>query len=229
MITAHNSSYQTGEDGGELEPQRDPVVRAALRAIAEAKARGSEIVTPDHLLLGLLHEAGRYGFAIIGNLAIDVEEARQMVPPSAAPAREPKPAYSAETQRIFELAAREAREAGHGRVGLEELLLAYSGAGDGLFAGLAQLHGYSTRRWRAEIARGLGPTPDGAQRPAADGGTELLTTEEAARFLGVHYQTIRNYVRAEKLPAYRLAGERALRFRRADLLALLEPVRPADA
>jgi len=51
----------------------------------------------------------------------------------------------------------------------------------------------------------------------------LLSPDEAADLLGVHTQTVRGYIRDGKLKAHRVAGERAIRIRRKDLLALLEP------
>ncbi len=55
---------------------------------------------------------------------------------------------------------------------------------------------------------------------------EYLTPEEAAEALGVHVQTLRAYIRSGKLPALRLAGERSLRIRHADLEKVLEPLVP---
>ena len=49
---------------------------------------------------------------------------------------------------------------------------------------------------------------------------------QAAEALGVHVQTLRAYVRSGRLPALRLAGERAIRIRRSDLEKVLEPVQP---
>ena len=46
---------------------------------------------------------------------------------------------------------------------------------------------------------------------------------EATEYLGVTDRTLRRYVAEGKLPAYRL-GKRLLRFRQADLDALLRPV-----
>ncbi|MDE3197619.1 MAG: helix-turn-helix domain-containing protein [Acidobacteriota bacterium] len=40
----------------------------------------------------------------------------------------------------------------------------------------------------------------------------------------LHVQTLRAYIRSGKLPASRIAGERALRIRRADLGKVLEPL-----
>ena len=49
----------------------------------------------------------------------------------------------------------------------------------------------------------------------------------AAEALSIHVQTLRAYVRSGKLPALRLAGERAIRIRRQDLETVLEPLIPS--
>jgi len=55
-----------------------------------------------------------------------------------------------------------------------------------------------------------------------------LTAKEACVFLQVSDSTLRRYVKIGKLPAGRLAGIRSLRFRRSDLLALLEQVQAGN-
>jgi excisionase family DNA binding protein len=50
-----------------------------------------------------------------------------------------------------------------------------------------------------------------------------LTQDEAANYLGVTDRTLRRYVASGELPAYRL-GSRLLRFKQADLDALLHLV-----
>ncbi|MDH7570494.1 MAG: helix-turn-helix domain-containing protein [Armatimonadota bacterium] len=57
----------------------------------------------------------------------------------------------------------------------------------------------------------------------ADRDQEILTAKQAKEFLQISDSTLRRYIRRGKLKAYRLAGERNLRFRRADLVALLVP------
>jgi excisionase family DNA binding protein len=52
----------------------------------------------------------------------------------------------------------------------------------------------------------------------------LYTPEEVAEYLGVHVQTVRIWIRSGRLPARKLAGQRALRIRESDLEAVLEPV-----
>ena len=57
---------------------------------------------------------------------------------------------------------------------------------------------------------------------APDSEAALLSPEDGARLLGLHIQTVRGYIRNGRLPAFRIAGERAIRIRRDDLIALLQ-------
>jgi excisionase family DNA binding protein len=77
----------------------------------------------------------------------------------------------------------------------------------------------------------LGVTPDEVRAfvpEAAGAAGRLYSPEDAAEYLGVHVKTVRNWIRSGRLPASRLAGQRVLRIRAADLNRLLEPVSPAD-
>lgn len=65
--------------------------------------------------------------------------------------------------------------------------------------------------------------------PPVTSATASTSVDDAGAILAVHPRTVRRYVRTGKLPAYRLAGERVVRIRRADLMALLEPVHPEEA
>ncbi len=58
---------------------------------------------------------------------------------------------------------------------------------------------------------------------SSDPETDLLTKAEAAKLLKVSPVTISRWLKQGRLPAYRL-GPRAIRIRRADLDALLDPV-----
>lgn len=53
-----------------------------------------------------------------------------------------------------------------------------------------------------------------------------LTVEQAAEHLSLSVRTIRQYRATGKLPAYKVAGERALRFRVEDVDALMELAEP---
>lgn len=214
------------------------VERAARRAIARAKRRGSTEVTADDLLVGALEEVSRFGVAWIGDWAVDVAALDGATETSGTAAPEgagSAPAYGADAVGIFERAAAIAREDGSASLGLVHLLVAFAGEECGVMTELRRRHGLSAADWRAALARGrvgLSPRLAGVLDPKGDGGRggagskpDILSVEDAASYLGVHAQTVRNYIRGGKLPAYRLAGERYIRVLRKDLLALLERVR----
>lgn len=52
----------------------------------------------------------------------------------------------------------------------------------------------------------------------------LLTIRETAALLALSTRTIHRYIAEGKLKAYRVAGEKAIRIKRQDVEALLEPV-----
>lgn len=211
------------------------VERAARRAIARAKGRGDEEVTPDDLLVGALAEVSRFGIAWIGEWALEVRALEDgSAGATAEVPDEPPPAavYSPATVELLERAAAVAREDGSSGIGLVHLLVAFTEVECGLLAELGERYGFSESEWRAALARGaVGALPHFTAE-GGDGGTparpDILGVDEAAELLDVHSQTVRNYIRSGKLPAYRLAGERYIRILRRDLLALLERV-PTDA
>ena len=69
-----------------------------------------------------------------------------------------------------------------------------------------------------------------AGKPGSSGSTgRLLSTEEAAEYYGVHVQTVRSWIRAGKLPASKLAGQKSIRIRESDLDRVLEPMSAPSA
>ncbi|MDP2481204.1 MAG: helix-turn-helix domain-containing protein [Candidatus Palauibacterales bacterium] len=211
---------------------------AARRAIGRAKRRGDAEVTADDLLVGALAEISRFDVAWIGDRAVDLRALclPEEEPSEAADAAPDAvlPAYGPGAVELFERAAHLAREDGAGSTGLVHLLAAVADVPSPLRDRLFSDLGLSDAEWRAELARGVVGAPPrlaggskgaSATTVGAPGGPDILGVEDAAHYLGVHPQTVRNYIRSGKLPAYRLAGERFLRVLRKDLLALLERVR----
>lgn len=223
------------------------VERAAREAIARAKARGDGNVTPDDLLAGALAQVSRFGIAWIGPWPIDVRDLDDGAAGDGGDAAEADPeddggrdsaaAYTRSTVRVFERAAALAGEDGSASTGLVHLLAAFADEGCDLMAEIRERHGFSSQEWRATLARGAVGVPVRFRSNTADNGAggdgggapdpEILSVDDAAGYLDVHSQTVRNYIRGGKLPAYRLAGERYIRVLRKDLLALLERV-PTD-
>ena len=78
----------------------------------------------------------------------------------------------------------------------------------------------------------LGVSPEQVERYALTGETPgsglppepMYTPEEAAAYLKVHVETVRDWIRSGRLRAGRLAGQRALRIRARDLQSVWEPL-----
>jgi excisionase family DNA binding protein len=196
-------------------------------AIFAAKQRAAKEVEPDHILLGCLRAISRFGIASLGPWDLDLEVlgidwSRQPDGPR------PEVAFSQEVVELLDRAAQIAKSVGEPAVGVNHLLAAFANEESGLMGELKTAHGIGSASWRAAVAQlGFGQVPGGnANRSEVEPKRvrDYLTPEEAAEELGVHVQTMRAYIRSGRMPAFRLAGERAIRILRADLEKVLEPV-----
>jgi excisionase family DNA binding protein len=198
---------------------------AAQQAITLAKQRGAAEVSRDHLLLGCLYACSRFGVARLGPWTFDLEAlgVDWVGLPDKSGA---KVSYSNAVVEIFDRAARIARADGAG-IRLEHLLVAFANEESGLMGKLKRKLHIESSAWRAAAADRAPASPEVPAPHAGDTALrDYLTPEEAAEALNIHVQTLRAYVRTGKLPALRLAGERAIRIRRADLDKVLEPLMP---
>ena len=174
----------------------------------------------DHIFLAFLYLGSRFGKFTYGPITIDVAVVEDRVtslharPPGPLPSVQP-PGH-ASVGRFIRALGRE-RAAGGRRV-IDELhvLLALMRCNEGV---------------PAEVFGELGVTPEAVEAFSRDGAPahgsrRFLSPEEVATMLGVHVKTVRGWIRTGKLPASRLAGQRALRVRESDIDALLQPVDP---
>ena len=215
------------------------LLAGAAHAIERARSRGADRIEPDDLLAGLLLAVSRFGIVDFGPLAIDLEPLElQFDLPTPEPSV--KPAYSPEAAAVFDRAARIARGDGAGLLAPIHLLVALGDPSIPIFARIAHLYRLDSASWRRLLAgiepgpgrrRGVpgdagGNTPADRAASSAHGGKpraeDLLSPEEAAALLGLHIQTLRGYIRSGRLPAFRVAGQRAIRLNREDVLGLLE-------
>lgn len=221
----------------------EDLVSAAIRsAIKRAKARKGAEVTRDDILAGLLQTVARFDIVQIGELTIDLEELgedhAEAPEGGAGTPDKQKVAYSQNASAIFERAARIAKKDNSPKIGIVHLLVAFANEDNKLFARLKETCGFSGAKWRSALSTWQPASPGTTETGSkVSSGTksakelsdkEFFTPDEAAAFLDVHPQTIRGYIRTGKLAALRLAGERALRIQRNDLLALLEPYKPEE-
>ncbi len=207
---------------------------AASYAIQITRQRGLTEIGPDELLLGCLRALARFGIVEFGPWTFDLEVLGVdwlRAPPRTGDSI--KVAYSDATVVIFDRAAQIARIDGCSEIRIEHLLVAFTNEETALMCQLRLTYAVDSAAWRSAAA-GLPavtvvPDPEENKIAAPAGATaarEYLTPEEAAEALGIHVQTLRAYVRSGKLPALRVAGERSLRIRRADLDKVLEPLVP---
>lgn len=218
----------------------DPVSIAIRAAIKRAKRRRSPKVTTDDLLVGLFQVIARFDIVQIGPLTFDLEELGEApavaLKDDTGKTNKQKVAYSSDAVALFERAAHIARKDNSSKVELVHLLVAFAHVESGLMAQLKEKYGISGVEWRSALSKWQPVSLEKAEPSARIGAgdkaarefkeKQFFSPDEAAEFLGVHTQTIRGYIRTGKLPALRLAGERALRIQREDLLALLEPYEP---
>ncbi|MGA2268717.1 MAG: helix-turn-helix domain-containing protein [Bryobacteraceae bacterium] len=209
---------------------------AASFAMAHAKKAKRSEVGPDELLLGCLRTVSQFGMVRLGSWTFDLEELG--VDWLHYPERSAvKAAYSQAAVDLFARAARIAKADGAATIRVDHLLAAFAPASEGLMGDWKRTYGITSAGWRAAVAQLRSARLCSAQAakdasgPGNHGsvaGTvrDYLTPEEAAEALGIHVQTLRAYVRSGKLPALRLAGERAIRIRRRDLETVLEPLVP---
>lgn len=198
----------------------DYISVATKNAAAYARYRGDSEITPDDLLLGALQAVARLRVVRLGDITIDLCEYSPV--PERVHGTGNGPRYSPATARLFDEASAIARGDGEGRVRVVHLLAAFGDKECELMRDLAKRHSVEDVKWRAALAVWDQEQKEHQSRQKDAG--SLMSVDEASAALDVHPQTIRGYIKTGKLPAFRIAGERAIRVLASDLYGLLEPV-----
>lgn len=203
------------------------------RAEAAAQEAGTD-VTADHLVLGVLRAADRSGASVLSAVGIGETDVTRSAAP---PRRGTRSRWGAPLQPIIQAAAEEAHQLGGRLTRSAHVLLGIVASGQGVLPGLLAGRGITLDALRVRAREAIAAMPTApalsapVEAPQATSGASaraLFTVDQGAEFLGVHHQTLRGYIKSGKLPAYRLAGEKVLRIKRDDLMALLEPVAVGD-
>jgi DNA-binding transcriptional regulator YhcF (GntR family) len=161
-----------GQDSGYNFTDR---VRTVLQMARDEAARlRHEYVGTEHILLGLLHDRGGVGGAVLANLQVDFEvtrrEVEERVKPGEATTAAPHLPYTSRARKLLDLAISEARELNHNYVGTEHLLLGALREEKGIAAEVLTASGVTLEPARAEMLRLLA----GAAGPASPAQADAL-------------------------------------------------------
>jgi len=163
--------------------------------------------------LAFLQTASRFDVFSFGPISIYVPAVRAVIDEAMEEGR----SFGGDYTRFTVLAEEERQRARASELSELHILLAFMKLGEGL---------------PAQVFGELGVSPEAVEEFARQGGSRsaelerLYSPEEAAGYLNVHVETIREWIRTGRLRASRLAGRRALRIKASDLSAVLEPVEP---
>ncbi len=209
------SPQSTPADGNYLEEFQHDLTRLANAYSCDA--------TIDLAFLAFLRRTSRLGYFTAGPVTIDVRLIEDLVERTAVRTSDPPGhhPYGDDYVRFSRVLMDEVNRSGRKRLDDLHLLLAFMRAGEGLPARVFGELGISPEQMEQHLRGEVSTAPVREER--------LYSPEDAAAYLGVHVQTVRAWIRAGRLPARRLAGQRALRIRASDLETILEPVEPADA
>ena len=213
---------------GRGEPMYDEV-QAIFRAVEALAREAGTAVSADHLLLAVLRSGPTSGASVLRDLGIT--DGDVAAPVSSAPSRGRR-MWGADIQPIIQASGEEAWRLGSRLTRSAHLVLGLAASGQGSLPRLMAARGVTIEALRERVRQAVAAMPEPEPSPQAETagsatggiGQAFFTVDQAAAFLGIHHQTLRGYIKGGKLPAYRLAGEKVLRIKREDLMALLEPV-----
>jgi ATP-dependent Clp protease ATP-binding subunit ClpA len=185
-----------GTARGRLFRHFTPRARSATSAAQEhAKEHGHSYVGTEHLLLGMLDEAGNLALRVLEALDVEPEDVRAellaSLPPDGPDSLGGRPRFTPLTKKALEHAATEATAFGHNYIGCEHLLLGLVSVEDGLASQVLRRMGVELRTTRRTVtavlsgfASALGP--DRRATPSRAALAEILRRLEAieARLAG---------------------------------------------
>jgi excisionase family DNA binding protein len=181
---------------------------------------GRPVWSVDTEFLAFLESLEQFGFFRFGPVTIDVRAVETVCSKSVSSAppsvRRRRAAFGPDFVRFTNRLTKEVERSGRR---LDELhyLLTFMRTPEGLPARVFRKLGVSTE----EVER-FARNPTSVSH-AGTGPERLYTIGNVAAYYGVHAQTVRAWIRAGRLPAVRLAGQKVIRIRERDLEAVLAP------
>ncbi|CAN5299335.1 ATP-dependent protease ATP-binding subunit ClpC [soil metagenome] len=148
----------------------DRVRKVLAMAREEAIRLQHDYVGTEHILLGLIREGEGVAAAVLGNLAVDLEQVQQQVEEAVRRGKATialgELPYTSRANKVLEFAMAEARELNHSYVGTEHLLLGLLREEKGIAADVLGKLGVTLEDARRETRKLLGSDPAGSQEGA---------------------------------------------------------------
>jgi len=183
---------------------------------------GKPVWSVDLEFLAFLESLEQFGFFRFGPITIDVRAVEAMYSKDAAtrpsPARRSRAGFREDFVRFTNRLMKEVERSGRKRLDELHYLLAFMRTSEGLPARVFRKLGVSVEQVE-QFAR----NPVATVSRSAAGPERLYTIENVAAYYGVHTQTVRAWIRSGRLPAVRLAAQKAIRVRERDLESVLAP------
>ena len=203
--------------------------KVVFYAQEEALKWHDNFVSPEHLLLGMLHEDDNMASRILDRLGVRRETVRQTVEARLSPGEGGAGQdlqLNEAAKSVVDRAYNEARHLKHSYIGAEHLLLGLLGQKGSIaletLAELGVMHD--------AVIEQLQQMQDKQSAPPAEQPSEnLLSLDEAVKFLGTSKPTLYRLLGQDEIKGLKVG--RQWRFRKADLIAYMErsPVAVAAA
>jgi excisionase family DNA binding protein len=183
---------------------------------------GKPVWSVDLEFLAFLESLEQFGLFRFGPVTIDVRGVEAMYSKGTAkrpsPARRSSAGFGKDFVRFTNRLMKEVERSGRKRLDELHYLLTFMRTPEGLPARVFGKLAVSADEVEQFARNPLAAVP----RPEA-GPERLYTIEHVAAYYGVHAQTVRAWIRSGRLPAVRLAAQKAIRVRERDLESVLTP------
>ena len=135
-------------------------MRVLTWAQEEARSRGAQTMSNEHILLGLLRERGSIALLVLESLGIQPAQVKEEIEKSieTKPAVPSIDAVTRSAKRVLQLLTEEASSLGHSYIGTEHILLALLREEEGLAAKILTGLGADYDKVRDEIVKRVGGT-----------------------------------------------------------------------
>jgi ATP-dependent Clp protease ATP-binding subunit ClpA len=169
----------------------DRARRVVVLAQEEARMLDHNYIGTEHLLLGLIHEAGGVAAKALESLGVSLEAVRYEVTEiigHGEAARTGHIPFTPRAKKVLELSLREALQLGHNYIGTEHILLGLIREGEGVAAQVLKRLGADLEGVRHKVVAllGEGIEPSGGRRYLG------RLTDETHRVLGLAGESARD-------------------------------------